>query len=137
MKVWRSDLIELLVVTDGNFSLVEDKLEPIYNGGAEIKYADFIAFRMGRIHDEAGQVKAWTFGAGLNLTIPGLGNLPFDMAYIPSSEGLALFTALQRRGVPSRLLYFPDEGHWVLKPANRKLWWDTVLGWLERWLQPA
>jgi dipeptidyl aminopeptidase/acylaminoacyl peptidase len=49
-------------------------------------------------------------------------------------EGLAMFTALQRRGVPSRLLYFPDENHWVVKPENSILWHDTVLEWLERWL---
>ncbi len=51
-----------------------------------------------------------------------------------AAEGLGLFTGLQRRGVPSRLLWFPDEGHWVVKPANRELWWETVHGWLERWL---
>ncbi len=51
-----------------------------------------------------------------------------------AAEGLGLFTALQRQGVPSRLLWFPDEGHWVVKPANRQLWWETVHGWLERWL---
>jgi len=49
-------------------------------------------------------------------------------------ESLALFTALQRKGVPSRLLYFPDEGHWVLKPKNRKVWWETVLDWIERYV---
>jgi dipeptidyl aminopeptidase/acylaminoacyl peptidase len=49
------------------------------------------------------------------------------------SEGLATFTALQRRGVPSRLLVFPDENHWVLKPANSVLWHETVLDWLARW----
>jgi dipeptidyl aminopeptidase/acylaminoacyl peptidase len=48
-------------------------------------------------------------------------------------EGFAMFTALQRMGVPSRLLYFPDENHWVLKPANSILWHDTVLEWLDRW----
>ncbi len=50
------------------------------------------------------------------------------------AEGLGLFTALQRRGVPSRLLWFPDEGHWVVKPANRELWWTTVHEWLARYL---
>ena len=45
----------------------------------------------------------------------------------------ATFTALQRLGVPSRLLYFPDENHWVLKPENAVLWHDTVLDWLARW----
>lgn len=48
-------------------------------------------------------------------------------------EGLAVFTALQRRGVPSRLLQFPDENHWVLKPENSVLWHETVLEWLDRW----
>jgi dipeptidyl aminopeptidase/acylaminoacyl peptidase len=52
-------------------------------------------------------------------------------------EGLAMFTALQRRGVPSRLLYFPDENHWVLKPENSVLWHDTVLDWLARWTAEA
>ncbi len=48
-------------------------------------------------------------------------------------EGLAMFTALQRRGVPSRLLHFPDENHWVLKPENSVQWHETVLDWLARW----
>lgn len=54
---------------------------------------------------------------------------------VPVAEGFQLFTALQRRGVPSRLLYFPDEGHWVLKPQNSKLWHETVLGWFDQWLR--
>ncbi len=52
---------------------------------------------------------------------------------VPETQGLAAFTAAQRRGVPSELLVFPDENHWVLKPANSVLWHETVLGWLERW----
>ncbi|MFL5778106.1 MAG: prolyl oligopeptidase family serine peptidase [Chloroflexota bacterium] len=48
-------------------------------------------------------------------------------------EGLAVFTALQRRGIPSRFLHFPDENHWVLKPQNSVLWHETVLEWLDRW----
>jgi dipeptidyl aminopeptidase/acylaminoacyl peptidase len=54
---------------------------------------------------------------------------------IPESQGFATFTALQRQGIPSRFLYFPDENHWVLKPSNSILWHDTVLGWLNRWLK--
>jgi dipeptidyl aminopeptidase/acylaminoacyl peptidase len=46
-------------------------------------------------------------------------------------QGLATFTALQRRGIESRLLHFPDENHWVLQPANLKLWHDEVLRWLD------
>jgi len=54
---------------------------------------------------------------------------------VPESEGMQLFTALQRQGVPSEFLYFPDEGHWVLKPANSLLWHRTVFAWLERYLR--
>ena len=54
-----------------------------------------------------------------------------------TAEGLGLFTALKRRGVPARLLYLPDEGHWVLKPRNRRVWYETVLDWLERYLKPG
>jgi dipeptidyl aminopeptidase/acylaminoacyl peptidase len=55
---------------------------------------------------------------------------------VPIGEGLQLFSTLQRRGVPSKFLYFPDEGHWVLKPQNSELWYKTVLGWFDQWLQP-
>ena len=51
------------------------------------------------------------------------------------TQGLSTFTALQRRGIPSKLLIFPDENHWVLKPANSILWHETVLGWLDQWLK--
>jgi dipeptidyl aminopeptidase/acylaminoacyl peptidase len=50
---------------------------------------------------------------------------------VPLEEGLATFTALQRRGVESKLLYFPEENHWVLKPQNSVQWHDEVLGWLD------
>ena len=49
------------------------------------------------------------------------------------SEGFQLFTTLQTMGVPSKMLYFPDEGHWVLKPQNSQLWWKTVNDWVDRW----
>jgi len=50
-------------------------------------------------------------------------------------EGIGTFTALQRRGIPSQLLYFPDENHWVLAPKNSIVWHETILAWLERWLK--
>jgi dipeptidyl aminopeptidase/acylaminoacyl peptidase len=52
---------------------------------------------------------------------------------VVDTGGFASFTALQRMGIPSKLLYFPDENHWVLKPANSILWHDTVLDWLDLW----
>lgn len=54
---------------------------------------------------------------------------------VPETQGLGTFTALQRHGIPSKLLYFPDEGHWVLNPANSILWHETVLAWLDQWLK--
>ena len=54
---------------------------------------------------------------------------------LPETEGFSVFTALQRKGIPSKLLYFPDENHWVLKAKNSILWHDTVIGWLDEWLK--
>ena len=51
------------------------------------------------------------------------------------SEGFQLFDTLQVMGVPSKMLYFPDEGHWVLKPQNSQLWYKTVLGWLDQYVK--
>jgi dipeptidyl aminopeptidase/acylaminoacyl peptidase len=49
------------------------------------------------------------------------------------AEGFQLFTTLQRLKVPSKMLYFPDEGHWVLKPQNSQLWYSTVNSWVDQW----
>jgi len=54
---------------------------------------------------------------------------------IPTAQGLSTFTALQRRGIDSKLLVFPDENHWVLKPANSVLWHHTVTDWLDHYLK--
>ena len=54
---------------------------------------------------------------------------------IADSQGVGTFNALQRLGIPSKLLYFPDENHWVLTPHNSVLWHETVIGWLDRWLK--
>ena len=54
---------------------------------------------------------------------------------VPVDQGFQMFTALQRVNVPSKLLYFPDEGHFVLKPQNARLWWNTILDWIDQWTQ--
>jgi dipeptidyl aminopeptidase/acylaminoacyl peptidase len=54
---------------------------------------------------------------------------------VPYEQGLQLFTALQLMKVPSKLLLFPDEGHWVLKPQNSVLWYKTVIDWLDTWVK--
>ena len=64
-------------------------------------------------------------------------------ARVPVSEGLRLWTDLRRHGVPGRFLYFPDENHWVLKPQNARIWYETVLGFLDehvlgkKWVRPG
>jgi dipeptidyl aminopeptidase/acylaminoacyl peptidase len=54
---------------------------------------------------------------------------------VPIGEGFQLFTTLQRQGVPSRLLYFPDEGHWINRPQNSALWYRTFLEWMGQWVK--
>ncbi|MGI9068162.1 MAG: prolyl oligopeptidase family serine peptidase [Pyrinomonadaceae bacterium] len=54
---------------------------------------------------------------------------------VPIGESLQLFTAVQRKGIDSKLLIFPDEGHWVLKPQNSQLWYRTVIGWIDKYLK--
>ena len=54
---------------------------------------------------------------------------------VPYTQDLEFFSALQRQGVPSRLMIFPDEGHWVLKPQNSQLWYKTFLDWLAEYLK--
>jgi dipeptidyl aminopeptidase/acylaminoacyl peptidase len=56
---------------------------------------------------------------------------------VPYTEGTALFTALQRQRVPSRLVLFPDEGHWITRPANQRRWWDEMERWFTRRLAPS
>jgi dipeptidyl aminopeptidase/acylaminoacyl peptidase len=54
---------------------------------------------------------------------------------VPYNQGLELFTALQLQKVPSKLLVFPDEGHWVLKPQNSVVWYKTFIDWLDSWVK--
>jgi dipeptidyl aminopeptidase/acylaminoacyl peptidase len=62
---------------------------------------------------------------------------------VPVSEALKLWTDLARHGVRARFLYFPDENHWVLKPQNSRIWYETVLAFLDEhvlgqeWVRPA
>jgi dipeptidyl aminopeptidase/acylaminoacyl peptidase len=56
---------------------------------------------------------------------------------VPVSEGYQLFTTLQRLGVPSKLINFPDEGHWVQKPANSRFWHQEVFAWLKQYVPPG
>lgn len=53
---------------------------------------------------------------------------------VPVTQGMQLFTALQRNGIPSKFLYFPDETHFVQKPRNAKLWWNTIYDWFVEYI---
>jgi dipeptidyl aminopeptidase/acylaminoacyl peptidase len=54
---------------------------------------------------------------------------------VPYTQGLQLYTSLQMQKVPSKLLVYPDEGHWILKPQNSVLWYESVLEWMGEWLK--
>lgn len=54
---------------------------------------------------------------------------------VPVGQGLQLFTALQLQKVPSRLLLFPEEGHWILKPRNSQFWYREFIGWMDQWVK--
>lgn len=56
---------------------------------------------------------------------------------VPDAQGLGMFTCLQRLGVPSRYVWFPDEGHWISKPANKIVWWREIHGWLGKYLKSS
>ena len=53
---------------------------------------------------------------------------------VPLTHGLEYYNTLRQKGVPTRLVYFPDENHWVLKPQNSQLWHKEVFGWLEKYI---
>jgi dipeptidyl aminopeptidase/acylaminoacyl peptidase len=74
---------------------------------------------------------AAAFGKYKTPTLVIHGELDFR---VPYTQGLEFYTALQRQGVPSRLVMFPDEGHWILRPQNSAYWYGEVLGWLRRWV---
>jgi dipeptidyl aminopeptidase/acylaminoacyl peptidase len=51
---------------------------------------------------------------------------------VPDSQGLQYYNTLKAKGVPSRLVFFPDENHWILKPQNSRLWYNEFFAWLKR-----
>ena len=113
-------------------------LENMYGATEEIWFTDWEMggpFWQQKAMDE--QYRRWSphLSAGLFKT-PTLvlhGEQDFRVPYY---EGVSLFTALQRQGVPSRLVLFPDEGHWIAKPQNARLWYREVLGWLTKYVTP-
>ena len=56
---------------------------------------------------------------------------------VPVNHGIELFNTLQKRGVPSRLVYYPDENHWILKPQNSLFWYTEARTWVEKYAPPG
>jgi dipeptidyl aminopeptidase/acylaminoacyl peptidase len=124
-----TDRFRALVSHDGVFDL-----RSMYGGTEELWFVEW-EFR-GPYWTNPEMYERWSPSAHVkNFKTPTLvvhGELDYR---VPLEQGLGMFTALQRQGVPSRLLVFPDEGHWVLQPANSVRWYQEVLGWLGRWLR--
>lgn len=80
---------------------------------------------------QSPHTKAGDFGRFKTPTLVIHGELDFR---VPYTQSLEFYTALQRQQVPSRLVVFPDEGHWILKPQNSAFWYHEVLGWLRKYL---
>ena len=95
-----------------------------YGGAPWEKTPDYRKWSPEQFAGELGKFKTPTLVVG--------GELDFR---VPYTQDLELFTALQRQGVPSKLVIFPDEGHWVLKPQNSQLWYATFLDWLAKYLR--
>jgi dipeptidyl aminopeptidase/acylaminoacyl peptidase len=124
-----TDRFKALFSHDGVFNLVS-----MYGATEELWFPEF-EFK-GNPYDNPELYQKWSPSNYVkNFKTPTLvvqGELDFR---VPVDQGLQLFTALQRRGVPSKLLVFPDEGHFVLKPQNSKLWYTTALDWFDQWVK--
>jgi dipeptidyl aminopeptidase/acylaminoacyl peptidase len=127
----QTDRFRCLVTHDGNidertaYLMTEELWFPEWeHGGVLWEKAEGFAR-----HDPIDHIDKWK-----TPTLVVHGGKDYRVVY---TQGLSTFTALQRKGVPSQLLFFADENHWVLKPQNSKQWYDTVLAWLDRWTKPT
>lgn len=123
----QTDRFKALVSHDGVFDLVS-----MYGSTEELWFVDW-EFK-GPYWESREIYERWSPSRNVrNFKTPTLvihGELDHR---VPLEQGLGMYTALQRKGVPSKLLVFPDENHWVLKPVNSVRWYQEVLGWLGQW----
>jgi dipeptidyl aminopeptidase/acylaminoacyl peptidase len=122
-----TDRFKALVSHDGDFDLLAS-----YGGTEELWFAEW---EMGGPFwkNREGYAKWSPSTYAQNFKTPTLVIHGEKDYRVPLTEGLSMFTALKRQGVPSRLVVFPDENHWVLKPANSVRWYQEVLSWLTQW----
>lgn len=120
-----TDRFRCLVTHDGVFDLVS-----MYGSTEELWFPEWEL--RGPYWEQPEAYRKWSPSSYVKSfrtpTLVVQGELDFR---VPAEQGLGMFTALQRRGVESRLLWFPDEGHWVQKPRNSALWYRTVLDWID------
>ena len=92
----------------------------------------------GPVYEQAAEYERWNpLTHVANWKTPNLIIIGDRDYRVPYTQGIGAFTALQRRGVPSRLLRFPDENHWILKPNNSIQWYAEVHRWLDQWTSGA
>src|ERR1700676_846521 len=124
-----SNRFKCIVAHDGMFNA-----ESAWGSTEELWFNDW-EFK-GTPYDNRAMYQKWSpHLSALNFKTPTLvvhGQLDYRLDV---SEGFQLFTTLQRLKVPSKMLYFPDEGHWVLKPQNSQLWYKTVNDWVDQWVK--
>jgi dipeptidyl aminopeptidase/acylaminoacyl peptidase len=89
----------------------------------------------GEIWEDRARIERWSPSAhAAGYTTPTLVIHGQRDERVPLTQGLELYGVLVAKGVPARLVAFPDENHWILSRTNSIFWYDEVLGWLDRWL---
>mmetsp|Transcript_4915 Transcript_4915/g.7492 ORF Transcript_4915/g.7492 Transcript_4915/m.7492 type:complete len:766 (+) Transcript_4915:67-2364(+) len=122
-----SDMFKCLVNHDGIFDL-----RSLYYSTEELWFPEW---EFGLPWENAAVYEKWSPSTYLkNWNTPTLVIQGGKDYRVVETEGLSTFTALQRRNIPSQMLFFPDENHWCLKPMNSIEWHKTIVAWLEKWL---
>jgi dipeptidyl aminopeptidase/acylaminoacyl peptidase len=127
----QTDRFRCLVTHAGNFDLTSAyyDTEELWFPEWELKGTPWERPEAFRRHSPSAFVERWK-----TPTLVSHGELDYRVTV---TQGISTFTALQRRGVESRLMVFPDENHWVLKPRNTRAFYTEVFGWIERHLAPG
>jgi dipeptidyl aminopeptidase/acylaminoacyl peptidase len=125
-----TDRFRALVSHDGLYDLLTALYSSDFVGGADKEFKGTPWENQQALIDQAPVTYAKGFRTPM-LVVHGEKDYRVD-----PSQGLALFQVLQAMRVPSKLLYFPDENHWVRKPAHSVLWYHTVFDWLDEWVKP-
>ena len=125
-----TDRFRAIVSHDGLFDLITMSYSTDFVGGIQQEFKGSLFSNQQALINQAPSTYAANFNTPM-LVIHG-GN---DFR-VPQSQGFAIFQALQAKHVPSKLLFFEEENHWVLRPADSILWYHTVLDWLDEWIKP-